>query len=539
MTFAHPFAFYALLGVPLALLLAFLSKRERRYVVASMMPWRAVLALPRPRPARNPVDLETLCAVGAPLLAALALTGPVLHLADAREHLATVVVDTSTSMRSAPAGRPDRLAQAGAWLERLGQHRKGYRITLYATGRAEPLVVAGDAGQACRALERIGVNPQTEAQQEQRLADALAASKTNDGPVLWISDRVAPLTSPRLSSVRVGDPSRNVGLVAASVNRSEDPPFLFAAIQNFSAAPRDVRLEVLAQEEDASASAFRKRMDPGAVHTLRWPLPGGVGGPLVRLTSEADDLAADNEVRLRGPASRTVAIDRAEHDRLALALEKAAGCILVPLTRSGQAEAAVVTSRPGALPRSGLLLVAPSQPCCGLVDVGRIVRATDVRVRPGARPLPAVCVQGLETLDVRAIQLPAEHTVLASARPVGDPGAPAVPLVAWWQWNGRRVVYLGAVPRDWTVHPAFPVLVAELVDRLVPAGSALPGLRESDNRPAGPPTQRLPALYEGRGRARAVPLARLAAGLAVLAMGYLLLVEARRMRTRRCVSAEG
>lgn len=512
----------ALFLVPLALLLAFLSRRERRYAVASLLPWRAVLALPRPRPRRNPIDLETLCAAGIPLLAVLALMGPVLHM-PAREPVPLLlVVDTSHSMRvHSPASARTRLQDAFDRIDRLGRAYPARPLRLYASDSSVPLREQTTAAEAIDALAAVPASTQPEHMTAETLRAVLAGSE--NAPVIWISDRPAPLASPRLHEIIVGKPETNVAILNARLITADTPPLAFATVANYGSAPRNVTMSLTPPGHKESIT-----IPANEISGISIPLPK-VSTESFTLSLDTDDaLTIDNRVRL--PLEpRSAAVDTSRHPRLALALRTAAECRILPRSQADQAAFAVIDTDDEPLPRKAILLVDPDDAVGGLIELGASRDITDMTVSGGRNALPDVCVAGLGTLTVRNVTLPGTARILADGRVGGQ----RIPLVAMWEWNGRQVAWINAVHRRWTALPGFPVLVAELVDRLLPATGTLPGPTESDTRMPAPATTALPSLEDERSQDRAFPLSRIFALLAGLCAATLAACEWKRLRVAR------
>ncbi len=556
MFFTAPENLYALLIMPLAALLAFLSRRERRVMIPSMLPWRGVLALPRPRPKRNPIDLETACALAGPLLLAMALAGPVMRLPAKTVREIVVVADTSWSMQSRVRGRPSRMEQSASWVRRL--ESAGYnRITLYTTSRAKPLLDSAPPDAAVSALNAATPGSQQPSRQEQILIAALGRARSRDLPVVWISDRQNRISSPRLAQIMVGDQSQNLAITTAVITGAPDKETLFVNVANFSRSSHSIRLTCIQSGRELASLPRRSgpaalkpgviTLQPGQVHPFTAPIDAlagyNPGKPLeIRLEHERgtgldDDLRVDNNAVISPMRATTIAIDRKQYPRLAIALRTACGLALV---RPGTGGALAVTGhKPGILPQSGILLVAPQTECCGLVELGASTRVNDVRIAMGANPLPEICSMGLDAFELRPARLPPAHTVLAEAMSArNDAGTAPLPFIATWQWHGRRVAYLGAIPTTWTSHPSFPVTIAELVKRLQPAIRNLPGINESDNRMHKPATTTMPRICRGRTRNLEVPLARILALLGACALAYVFFAEWRRSNRQRTFFSE-
>lgn len=510
----------ALLLPALALLLALLGKREKRQVIPTLMPWRAVLALPRPKPRRTPIDFEFAAALGGALFVALALMGPVLLTSPQPADTFTLVVDTSLSMgATAPDGSP-RTRAARARIRELSQAHPDADWTLVVPDRTAPLVTKGRLSDVLDALERTPGSVQDPLQQAAAVQAALAASEPEGGAVIWIGDRPVEAASPRLVSLIVGTPVANLGLVEA---RRLDDGHLFVTLFNAGAEPARTTVQV-----NGGTASPPVEGPPGETLGLRLAPPGGADVAEIRLAHDSDGLPVDDAARvdLRQPVA---AVESDRFPRVALALRAAAGLKLTEPGRDASADL-IVTQDGSDLPPTGdLLLVRPEGAVCGILKSSPPAPADDARVTPRADGLPEMSVTGMGAFTARDVVLPEDATVLADVR-VSDA---RVPLIALWNWNNRRVGFVNNFPETWTTHPGFPVLIRLLAQRIHPPAEAVPGLIESDTRMPTPATGALPPMPPTPEGARRIPLSTIAALLAAACAGVLAWREWTRLgRTR-------
>lgn len=496
LSFSAPSYLYALLSVPLALLLAIFARRERRIVVPSLLPWKAVLALPSARPPKNPLDRETLYAVLVPLLAALALAEPHLSLPDHGKKKAILVVDDSLSMKSQIPGKPSRLHYALTWIQRIAEANPDLQFTLFLTSSLRPIANDISGKDAPTALQNASFCPQRQETQAEVLRVALESPWPTDQtptteregstsvPIFWISDRRPPIVSPKILPILVGDPSENVGFTAAE--RIPGTRSVFLAVGNFSSQPRRVRLNggsdidktltLEANGVDAVTieNAFFSSREDEAISFTLTPL------------DSPDDLPEDNAVTIPPLTSRKVAIDDTLYPRVGLALSILGNCSLLPLAHAAEADLLATDQEFPTLPQRGILLLTPATPCYGLIDLGEPQRVSDPRLWDLS--LPPIVIGGLGEFSLCPADLPPGAKVWATAR--WD--EKVLPWCGEWEWQGKKVIWLGAIPQEWTATPNFAVMMAEILDRLLPRRPLLPGLEESDNRLPEPPTQDLP-----------------------------------------------
>ncbi len=522
--FANPPLLWALLVAPLAVALALLARRETRSTVASLRPWRVVLALPRTRPRRNPLDLEFLCAVLLPAAAALALAGPTLVRERDGTRPVVLVVDDSPSMAARDDEGRTRLEQARNWIDRLAAAYPRARFTVYSTSTPEPRGMDVEADEITLAST---ATKQPLPRQAAVLQTALGASAARAAPVVWLSDRPAPVKSPRLAEILVANPGRNAALLGGRIVRRADGYAVFLSLAFFASSSSSPLEAVATWSQGAWEERRELTLAAGAAQPLESRLPAAFDPqkPLavnLRCTP-LDDLTLDNALVVPAFHARTAAVDAQTFPRLALALEHAGGCTLLPPARAAEAELAVVAKTPTEWPKQALLLAEPEESACGLI-LQQPVRAREVLIEPTPDRFPPICAQGLVDFPLRRTQLPPGAAMWMSAR-VEDG---TTPFAAHWSWRGREMGYIAALPARWTDGAGFPVTVAEMLDRLLPNEAVAIGPDESDIRPRRPATTDLTELFAGREQALRIPLTRALAALALLAGLYVAWCEYKR-----------
>ncbi|MBN2714174.1 MAG: hypothetical protein JXR97_17275 [Planctomycetes bacterium] len=498
---------YMLAAAPLALVLALLTKRRRRKVVPCLAPWRKLLSLPRPAPKRNPVDMETILAFLIPLLAAAAIMNPSLEIEKEKGREIAVLIDSSLSMKS--SGRIDGAAK---WIDEIEKTEKGSALKLYLTG---------NNGAALPTDKLPRANNDFTVQRTRSISSCLGsllqATQQDDTPVVFITDRATDESSPRLTQIIVGSPSENTAISAAKISEGK----LFVAIRNYGRLKHNAELEInfkggAKKEEKISITNF----GADEAKSFAISIPQGAEEAEIFL-SPADDLPDDNRTVVP-LAPRMMNIDKTAHPKVALALEKMCGFV-AGADKSTTAEIAVTNTVPAKMPTRGVLLIEPSEACCGIIDMKPASKARLFKIED--KSLPEVAIAGLTQPEVREALLPPGARVLAEV--VTDGGE--IPFAAEWEWEGKRVACLMAAPEEWKLNPAFAVMIAELADRIAPPPPPLPGVTESDNRMLTEATKDLPAIYAGKSGSSVYNLQKIMIALAALCALLLLWSECRRM----------
>lgn len=525
-----PGMLWVFLAVPVALFLALLMRRETRVAVACMRPWRAVLALPRPRPQRNPFDLEILCITLATALTAFALCQPVLQapLRDARR--VHIVLDDSIRMQARHPDGTTRWTHAREAWERLAAAHPDAEASLFLTSENRPRTVR----------ERLAnlpfpahpsTNPPDPAQRRAFLTAVLEAAAQEDAAVVWIGDADPDVEDGRLEVIRVGVAVPNRAILEAAWIQT-DPPTVFLAVGNFSDTPQDGTLRF--SQDGTELLRLPVSLDPhattGETHTLPETLHPGI--PLsIQLLPDDDAIHGDNTATLPPLSTCHVRVPEGVPPRVGLALE-AAGLVPVP-ARSEEATPSLfevvqdgdVTGSPEVV-----LLVAPTRAAHGLLSHGSPKPIRAARIRGGDGALPAVSGDGLAGAEVPTVQLPPGSRVHLEVV-TGD--GTVEPWIASWPWEGRTVLYIAGLPDAWTERAAFPVAIASLLAPHLPPTSPLPGAAGSDTTQADPTPPHTPELQAGEPPLWEMPLTRIATLLAFGMFLLPLLREFGRIRTRR------
>jgi len=473
LTFAAP-AFLALLAtLPLVVWWHVRRLRHRPRPVAALFLWEQAL--------RDAARRRRWRPTWSLLLQLLAIAAAVLALAQpsvVREGPADLVValDAGARMRAVdPEG--ERLARARAAVLELAE-RAG-AIALVRVG-AEPELALPFTRDRAALRAAVDAFEATDAFVDVERGLDLARSVAAGGEVAWVSDAPGP-PAPGLTRVDVAGSGRNVGIVAFDLGIQQ----AFVAV--VSDHPRPVSLGVVLERFDGTPLARTELLVPaGGRATTTFPLD--VVGEVVRARLElgglADALALD-DVAYAGRRALRVVMDRDEPS-----LRRALGAVPgVEVQVTGTAAFVAADLRVltgvdplGLRPGDHVLLPMPAaepegrrvadwqraHPLLRFVDL----RETVVGLGPTAPAPPGAALPWASA----AAALEAEGwTVLATT---GD----LRPVLAWRERGGVRVFAFAMHPSqsDLVFRPAFPTLVANLLDAFRGAARMPLGVRADD-----------------------------------------------------------
>ncbi len=476
MSWEQPGALWLALAAPVILLLWMLRPRRPRLRVPSLMLWERSptvrqSARPWQRLRNHPLLWIQLLAA---LLLALAAARPFLAGADQARQL-VVLLDASGSMRATDVA-PDRFSAARSIVLDLARDLgPGERITVVRLDQEPRLLVAGaqSESQVRAALEREapGFGPPDVA------ATVALAASVAAGPAEWVlvgdggiaipeDTRLPPETSFRF--VPVGGAAANVAVTGLSLREvAPDVLAVQAALRNTGATAVSGRLQLLAEGELVAAQEWS--VEPRAETFVTWTglsaAPAWYEARISGVAPEANALLHDDEAWAGVPRSGVSSLLLVSPGNLFL--ERA--LTLDPRVQAFRAEPSdwsalssqgaygmTVLDRmwPEALPRGNVLLVGPpvgpefapteawpvaSHPLLRYVDW------SDVHIRAAYRaPLDA----SWETL-------------------VDSDGGPL--LAVRTEGTRRQALLTFALDRsDLALRPAFPVLIANLMEWLLP-----------------------------------------------------------------------
>jgi hypothetical protein len=479
-----PAALWLALTLPVILALWLLRPRRVRQRVSSLFLWRTSLA---ERKSAEPWQrLRNDPLLWLQLLVALLVIGAALRPflpAQVEARHTVILLDASGSMRATDLS-PDRFAAAREQVARIARAlSRDQRVTLIRVDQAPDLLATAAPGKASAIEQALaGAEPGYGAG-DLTAAFALAEGMAPDATE-WLLVTDGGLDVPagtqlpeqvtlRQQQVALGRASGNVAVTGLRVRVEGERTSVQASVRNYGDAAVSGRLVLLAEADVAGARDLT--IAPGAEQQLTWSrLPAGARWLEARLADvpqQANALAHDDRAWAALPAQteRRVLLVSDGNTFLERMLAVLTG---VRAGRVGRTNWKAVSADapydivildgfwPDQPPASNMLIVGPQAS----------TSFSPERIQAASHPL----VRYVDWSDVniaRAAQLPflaGWETVVRSA---------GQPLLAVREQAGRRdVVFTFRLDNsDLALRPAFPVLMANLIDWLAPrsAGAAL------------------------------------------------------------------
>lgn len=303
MSFANPFALWALLGIPVVLAIHFLQRKSRREVVTTLF---LLQQMRRESETGNRIErLRSSIPLWLQLLMVLLFTwllaAPRWTRADAVLRVA-VVLDSSASMQ---AFRAPALTGLGRLLAGLVGPGARAELTLLSSDPEAPSLYHGSSamdmlGSAKDWEPLLGVHD---------FAPALRAARGlagESGAVVLVTDH--PLAAPppyEAGVLSVGAELQNVGWAGVTVENAEGGQVWRALLKNYGKTnqEREWRAENLGQVSPWA----RVTLAPGESRTISGPFPGGAGE--VTLALKEDDFVLDDRLPVLKPAAKMLNIN--------------------------------------------------------------------------------------------------------------------------------------------------------------------------------------------------------------------------------------
>ena len=308
MSFLSPLGFLGLLSLPVLLWLWRLATSHRRVEVPSLIPFEQLLRRQARRRTRLAVTWLFWIQLALLLAATLALMQPVFRLRGGKTILA--ILDTSASMEARLTGPTAFERASHALRRRFAQKFPTDQAVLVATSPLMPVLAqpTGDAAALNRALDQLRAAPLGgDVGSAVRMGRALVSREPDEIIVATDEPRPEGLSS-RVQWIGVGAPLPNIALVGLDAQGplcALDAPRLIATVQNFSAEPAAVAVEVT--RAGAPLARATVELASRAQRSVPLLLPDAADGDLaVKLTAAPDALRMDNEAHLK--ASRFAAL---------------------------------------------------------------------------------------------------------------------------------------------------------------------------------------------------------------------------------------
>ena len=296
MEFENPSAWFGLLAVPLAVLLAIWRRRPLEVAVPSILHWKAATEMgdSGARRLRREGLASILRIAAAVALLVAAIAGPVAILSEGRGR-ALIVIDRSASMQTRHGGRT-RLDRAKDLATRLLESwGDSVQVRVGALPAGPPKGLDSTA-VAARAI--ADVTPSILPLDPEGLLPAILPPPEREESVFLFTDQV-PSWAARgdVAVASVGGPSDNVGITEFDAG----PDGIFVSVGNFSSRPRDVRLRLAGRDPGGAVTRETSlSLPPGEERIWTASLPR-LEEVTVRILG-SDSFPLDDEVRATAPA---------------------------------------------------------------------------------------------------------------------------------------------------------------------------------------------------------------------------------------------
>ncbi len=508
MNWESPLSLALGLTIPAILLLWILKPRRPRRRVSSLLLWPGSPAERRSaRPwqrLRNHPLLWIQIAVA--LMLTLAAARPFLPAEAAGRHL-VVLLDASGSMRAQDVA-PDRFSVARSRVLEMARGLGPDQEMTVLRLDEQPRVLVAGARSASQVEAALGGEVPSYGPADASAGLALAAGLTQ-GAAEWVLVGDGALALPEgvhrpagtgFRFVPVGQRAGNVAVSGLAIRQESDNLVLQAGLHNFGAAPVSGRLQLLAEGRLAGTQQFR--LDAGAEGYLTWShLPSGprwyearlAGVPEAANALESDDrawvaVASPSELQALLVTPGNGFLERVLSVQGNLRTFRASPSDWPGLASQGVTYPLVVLDRywPERLPSGSALLVGPPageefrpQQVWPRLDHPLLhhVDWSEVRVA-AARRLPLSRTEGAglgtEPSSSPSALNPQSSVLSGDWETVID--SDGGPLLAVRSEGGHRQAILAFElgQSDLPLRPAFPVLMANLLDWLLPQPEMAP-----------------------------------------------------------------
>lgn len=302
MAFLNPAAFYLLGTIPIVIALHFLRLRRQRYVVPSMMLWRAGA-----EDQKANVPFQRLRNLLLPILQSLLLlliivsvARPALQIPGIISGKIIFIIDNSASMLSTEMGKTRLALAKQEVLKYINQVSASGGIMIMATHAPKPHIQQAfttDKDKLRRAVQNISA---THAVGELTYVFDHAtryADSPND-QIFFISDSFEnlPVTSVPINKIAVGETAENIGIVQFSVERIANQYTILASIQNWTETEREIDI-ALELEGGTAIDEKTVTLPPKEVKSVLFSINAeGLDGRAIRLrlVDVNDDFELDN-----------------------------------------------------------------------------------------------------------------------------------------------------------------------------------------------------------------------------------------------------
>ena len=305
MAFLNPAAFYLIGTMPIVIALHFLKLRRQRYVVPSMMLWRASAEDQKANiPFQRLQNLLLLILQSLFLLVIIvSVARPALRIPGVIHGKIIFIVDNSASMLSKELGETRLTLAKQEVLKYIKQTSASGGMMIMATHTAKPYIqqtFTTDKDKLRRAVENIALTHAVGGISSV-FDHAIRYVDSPQDQIYFISDSFEnlPATSVPINKIAVGEAAENIGIVQFSVERIADQYKVLAGIQNWTQTNRDIDIQ-LELEGGTAIDEKTLTLPAGEVRPVLFSINAEerLEGVAIRLgfVDVADDFELDNEV---------------------------------------------------------------------------------------------------------------------------------------------------------------------------------------------------------------------------------------------------
>ena len=505
MSFLNPVGLLGLLSLPVILILHLLRRRQRRYVVSHLGLWSFLDNEARgPRRRKLPITPILLLDLLIAALLSLAWSQPhvALDLPVNRVRHMVILIDVSTSMGARDTIQQSRLeqakAEAAALLEDTSQRdvvtvvRFGRQARVIADSRLDGALVeeklreieAGETGSALREALALG---------QAALDETLPAEfhVVTDGSFSNEPLEVVQAFPYPLQWHLVGGSADNQAVIELNATPISPGSYqVFARLANFSS--QSVTREAVLSVDGRPVSRAVVNLPPGSTVPQVWQVPVGEAASLagIDVTLSGTDILREDDnaaIGLQSGGQTRVALVGDDPSVLQQAAQIVPGVELIPFTSADYSASAAAQTlpafdltifhgyQPPAWPGGHVLVVEP--PSAGQTpdapETITFFSQSSSEITPGSAvriPNPNPLVEGIDFSGVRwsrawnLSSIPAGFVSLLQAEDV--PILLQGEIRAAPNERSRVIVLLADLTQgNFTRHPAFPILIANLVEQ--------------------------------------------------------------------------
>ncbi len=302
MAFLNPAAFYLIGAIPIVIALHFLKLRRQRYVVPSIMLWRASA-----EDQKANVPFQRLRNLLLPILQSLLLlviivsvARPALRIPGIVHGKIIFIVDNSASMQSKEMGETRLALAKQEVLKHINQVSASGGMMIMATDSPKPYIQQAfttDKDKLQRAVQNI-VPTHAAGELTSVFDQATRYVDSSQDQIFFISDSFENLPDTSVpNKIAIGEAAENIGIVQFNVERIADQYTILARIQNWTDTEREINI-ALELEGGTAIDEKTVTLPPKEVKSVLFSINAeGLEGVAVSLhLLNADDFDLDNRV---------------------------------------------------------------------------------------------------------------------------------------------------------------------------------------------------------------------------------------------------